>query len=188
MKWLSVALFIGGTSIAWGLYAPIVQIAAEKLGSDLRAFLFVGLTYFVAGVVVPGVFIFGNSDPTVRRDEQNQSMARFSASGAKWGLAAGLAGAAGAVCMIMALAKAGPGAAVYVGPIVFAMVPLVNTAAVLFWFHPTTRNPDWRFLLGLLLAILGAALVVLYRPTEAPQNGGSDVAMGPINDAAEGSK
>ena len=185
MKWLSVALFIGGTSIAWGLYAPVVQIAAEKLGSDLRAFLFVGLTYFVAGVVVPGVFILSSSDPTVRRDEQNQSLASFSTSGAKWGLAAGLAGAAGAVCMILALAKAGPGAAVYVGPIVFAMVPLVNTAAVLFWLSPTTQKPDWRFLLGLLLAILGAALVVLYKPTHAPQDSGDSVAMNHVDDGAQ---
>lgn len=164
MRWLSVALFVGGTAIAWGLYAPVVQVAAEKLGSDLRAFLFVGLTYFVVGVVVPGVFIASNSDPTVRKDQQGQSLARFTASGAKWGLAAGIAGAAGAVCMIFALAKAGPGAAIYVGPVVFAMVPLVNTAAALLWFNPTEAKPDWRFVLGLVLAIVGAALVVLYKP------------------------
>lgn len=176
MRWLSVALFIGGTSIAWGLYAPLVQVAAEKLGSDLRAFLFVGLTYFAVGVVVPGLFVVANSDPTIRRDAQGQSLARFSMGGAKWGLAAGLAGAAGAVCMIFALSKAGPGAAVYVGPVVFAMVPLVNTAAVLIWFGPTTQRPDWRFILGLVLAIVGAALVVLYKPEPQPADAGNQIA------------
>ena len=168
MKWLSVALFIAGTAIAWGLYAPIVQIASAKLGSDLRAFLFVGLTYFVMGVVVPTVFIMTNSDPTVRRDRDGQSTANFSATGIQWGLYAGMAGAVGAVCMIFALAKAGPGAAIYVAPVVFAAVPIVNTVAAMKWFAPVKTPPQWPFFLGLVLAAVGAMLILMFKPVDSP--------------------
>jgi drug/metabolite transporter (DMT)-like permease len=175
MKWLSVALFMAGTAISWGLYAPVVQIASEKLGSDLRAFLLVGLTYFMVGVLVPTVFIVTNSDPTVRRDADNESTANFGSTGIKWGLAAGFVGAMGAVCMIMALARAGPGTAVYVAPVVFAAVPVANTFAALFWFSPVQTRPPWPFFLGLALVATGALLILMFKPTDLPAAAESEV-------------
>lgn len=166
MKWISVGLLITATAIAWGLYAPIVQIASEKLGSDLRALLLVGLSYFAAGVLLPVACIMTETDPTVRVNAEGTSTANFSQSGIAWGLAAGISGVAGALCMILALTKAGPGAAVYVAPLVFAAVPIINTAAAVLWLSPVRTRPSWPFLLGLVLTAAGALMILLFKPAD----------------------
>ena len=48
----SVLMFIVLAALSWGVYVPIVHVAATKLGSNLRAFLFVGVAYFLVAVVV----------------------------------------------------------------------------------------------------------------------------------------
>ena len=81
-------------ALAWGVYVPLVHGAASKLGSSLRAFLMVGVAYFLTAVLVPCLFIFWmNNDPTVR-DPTNVN---FRVPNMMWGLAAGVAGAAGAL-------------------------------------------------------------------------------------------
>ena len=63
-KKLLVLLFIAGAAFSWGFYVPVVHEAAAKIGSNLRAFLFVGVAYFLVAVIIPGVLIVGNFDPT----------------------------------------------------------------------------------------------------------------------------
>lgn len=170
MKSATVVALIAATAIAWGVYAPVVQIAAEKLGSELRAFLLVGVAYFLVGVLVPTAFILSGSDPTVRSQADESSAPKFDRVGVTWGLAAGFSGAVGAVCMIFALAKAGSGAAIFVAPVVFAAVPIVNTVAALLWFAPTSERPGWQFFLGLALASAGAVLILVYKPASTADN------------------
>jgi hypothetical protein len=45
MKW-TVYAFIAGAALSWGVYVPLVHDATTKLGSNLRAFLMVGLRIF----------------------------------------------------------------------------------------------------------------------------------------------
>ena len=54
-KWLVVLLFVAGAALSWGVYVPLVHGAAMKLQSNLRAFLFVGVAYFLVAVLVPTV-------------------------------------------------------------------------------------------------------------------------------------
>ena len=79
-----------------------------------------------------------------------------------------IAGAVGALCVIFAVTNAGKGGAIYVAPLVFAGAPIINTIATITYFHPVKTLPDWRFFLGLLLAAVGAAMVMIYKPLDQP--------------------
>lgn len=157
-----VLIFIAVAALSWGIYVPIVHGAAERLGSSLRAFLMVGVAYFLTAVLVPCLFIFVMNDDPTRKDP---TKVNFLVPNMMWGLAAGAAGAAGAVCVIFAAQAAGPGAAIYVAPLVFAGAPIINTLASLTVFsHGKTESPSAPFYLGIVLAASGAAMVMLFKP------------------------
>src|SRR5690606_16841852 len=64
-KWALVLLFVAGAALAWGNYVPLVHVAAQQLKSNLRAFLLVGVAYFLVAVAVPAIMIFVlKYDPT----------------------------------------------------------------------------------------------------------------------------
>ena len=160
-----VLAFVFGAVISWGVYVPTVHRAAEQLHSSLRAFLFVGVAYLLTAVLIPLVLIFiFNYDPTTKGQTPNFNIGPMS-----WGVAAGVAGAAGALCVIFAATNAGKGGALYVAPLVFAGAPIVNTIVTMTIFHPAKKMPELPFFFGLLLAAVGAALVMIYKPApEAP--------------------
>jgi drug/metabolite transporter (DMT)-like permease len=76
-------------------------------------------------------------------------------------MAGGALGALGAVCIILAF-KSG-GLPTYVMPLVFAGAPLVNVifTAIL---HPPKERPSPLLYFGFLLASIGAAMVLYFRP------------------------
>lgn len=158
-----VGLFVLGAAVSWGLYVPSVHVAATQLKSNLRAFLFVGVAYFLVAVLIPAAFIFiAKYDPTQKGE------ANFNFGPSMWGLWAGTLGAAGALCVIFAVTNAGKGGALYVAPLVFAGAPIINTIATILYFHPVKTLPDWKFFMGLVLAAAGAAMVMLFKPVDAP--------------------
>lgn len=164
-KTVLVMLFVLGAALSWGHYVPLVHVAAQQLKSNLRAFLFVGVAYFLVAVLVPMVMIFlFHYDPTAK------GQANFHSGPVMWGITAGIAGAIGALFVIFAVTTAGKGGALYVAPLVFAGAPIVNTLATMLYFHPTKNMPDWRFFLGLAMAAGGAALVMLYKPAPEPSH------------------
>lgn len=155
-----VLAFVAGAVISWGVYVPTVHRAAEQLHSSLRAFLFVGVAYFLTAVLIPLALIFiFNYDPTTKGQAPNFNFGPIS-----WGIAAGVAGAAGALCVIFAATNAGKGGALYVAPLVFAGAPIINTIVTMTVFHPVKKLPEMPFFLGLVLAAAGAALVMIYKP------------------------
>jgi hypothetical protein len=155
-------LFIAGAALSWGVYVPLVHKATQLLGSNLRAFLMVGIAYFLIAVLIPSLFIFVlKSDPTAR------GTPNFDALPSVWGLAAGAAGAIGALCVIFAAKNAGAEGLIYVAPLVFAGAPIINTIATITYFHPVKTAPDWRFFAGLVLAAAGAAMVMIFKPVDA---------------------
>ncbi|MFH5804862.1 hypothetical protein [Alienimonas sp. DA493] len=166
-KTLLVLLFISGAALTWGTYVPSIHVAAgdPKVGlhSNLRAFLFVGVAYFLTAVLIPLALIWANADPTAR------PTANWNAAGIRWGIIAGCLGAAGALCVIFAVtaSKGGMGP-LYVAPLVFAGAPIVNTIATLVYFHPVKTLPDWKFFAGLVLAAVGAVMVMLFKPVDKP--------------------
>lgn len=166
-----VLVFVAGAALSWGVYVPLVHDATMRLGSNLRAFLMVGVAYFLVAVLVPSAFIFlMNSDPTVK----DPSKLNWVPQNMLWGIAAGTAGAIGALCVIFAVqiagGKVGP---LIVAPLVFAGAPIINTIATMTIFSHGKKlaAPSPLFYAGLLLAAGGMAMVWVNKPkpvVEAP--------------------
>lgn len=145
-------LFVLGAVVSWGAYVPLIHEGQVQLkGGALRAFLCVGGAYFLTAVVVPATLLLG----------PKMEPLQFNATGVRFAFFAGVVGAAGALCVILAL-KSG-GSPIYVAPLVFAGAPIVNTLVSMTWHRPKTAPEPW-FYVGLLLAAIGAALVLRFKP------------------------
>jgi len=121
-----------------------------------KAFLFVGLAYFLTAVLAPlAVLAMRKPDWT------------FPAAGMGWSLLAGIVGAAGAFCVLLAFgAKGTPGV---VMSIVFAGAPIVN-AVVAMYLNPPEGGLGavrWQFYVGILMAATGGCLVTFFKPPPA---------------------
>ncbi len=144
-------LFVFGAILAWGSYVPMMHHGQTLLkGGALRAFLCVGLAYFLTAVLIPLGLLGAKVEPW-----------EFTRGGATYAFIAGAAGAAGALCIIMAL-KSG-GTPLFVAPLVFAGAPIVNVLISITWHKPKTAPEIW-FYLGLVLAAVGAGLVLRFKP------------------------
>lgn len=153
-------VFVIMAFLSWGAYVPTIHKGQLAFGKEnpnkpMRAFLFVGLAYFVMAVVIPGWYLMTHEEPGDKG---------FTSSGVWLSTLAGILGALGALGVIFAL-KAG-GKPLYVAPLVFSGAPIINVLVSMFWDKPG-RIPHPLFFVGLLLAVGGAALVLLYRP-DAP--------------------
>jgi hypothetical protein len=152
-------LFVLGAAISWGAYVPTIHHGqlGFPAGANraLKAFLFVGLAYFLVAVIVPGGLIMARPDG-----------APFSKDGMVVSTIAGVLGALGALCVIFALRWGGK--PIYVAPLVFAGAPIVNVIVSIVW-DKTYKLPDWRFMVGIILAAVGAALVLRYKPADTPK-------------------
>lgn len=158
MNWLLFALM---TVAAWGVYGVLLhtgQLAMkDAVHGRYKAFLFVGVAYFLTAVLAPLVTLW------LRGADWN-----YPRGGMGWSLLAGIAGAVGAFCVLLAFGAKGTPAVVMA--IVFAGAPIVNAAFSL-WQHPPAGG--WgaikpQFYLGILLAALGGCLVTYYKPAPAP--------------------
>jgi len=154
MAWLFFALL---TVASWGVYGVFLhngQMAmADPVNGRYKAFLFVGLAYFLTAVLAPLFLLWlGGSDWT------------FPVSGMWWSLVAGIVGAAGAFCVLLAFGARGMPSVVMA--IVFAGAPVVN-AFVALSTHPPAGGwgaVRWPFVAGIVMAACGGMLVTYFRP------------------------
>ena len=154
MKWLVFALM---TVLSWGLYGIFLHSGqtamADKNNALYKSFLFVGLAYFLTAVIAPLCFLVAR-----------KATWDFPPQGMAWSLFAGIVGAIGAFCVLLAFGNGGkPGV---VMSIVFAGAPVVNAVVALLQ-HPPAEG--WgsikpQFYLGILLAATGGCLVTFYKP------------------------
>jgi hypothetical protein len=168
MSWLTYALM---TVFFWGVYGVILHMGrgampgtppnptAEGAHAGLKAFLLVCVAYAVIGIIAGFVLKGRGSDFS------------FTSSGIFISLVAGIAGAAGALTLVLALGAASPiyktAAAAAVMPIVFGGAPIVNSALAML-LHPPDgglKALPIRFILGVLLAAAGGVLVAMYAPS-----------------------
>jgi len=157
LTWLAFALM---TVIAWGLYGVLLHTGqagmADPVNGRYKAFLFVGLAYFLTAVLAPAAVLLLRG-----------ASWRFPLAGLSWSLIAGLAGAAGAFCVLLAFGAKGSPATVMT--IVFAGAPIIN-ATVALLLHPPQgglKSIPLPFFIGIVLAVIGAAMVTLYKPKPA---------------------
>jgi drug/metabolite transporter (DMT)-like permease len=158
MKWLSFALM---TVVSWGVYGIFLHTGQmgmkDPVNGRYKAFLFVGLAYFLTAVIAPLLALLARGADW-----------HYPKSGMGWSLMAGVVGAIGAFCVLLAFGAKGTPAVVMA--IVFAGAPVVN-ALVSLLQHPPAGG--WsaikpQFLLGIVLAALGGGLVTFYKPTPTP--------------------
>ena len=148
--------FVVLAGLCWGVYVPLVAEGGKELHSAFAAFLCVGAAYFLLAVLLP-VLILGVRGKKLAWNGRGVSLSTL----------AGVTGAVGALCVIFATFVFG-GPPMFVAPVVFALAPVINTLVSLFW-HPdegaftvgAPREPvHWSLYLGVVLAGLGAALVL----------------------------
>jgi hypothetical protein len=166
-------LFVGGAVLTWGAYVVTIDHGRTRLAQGMprthmsvaamRAFLFIGLAYFVMAVIVPGVYLYMNRVPAGQDPG-------FNLRGSVLSTIAGVLGAAGALCIVFAVGHArrsGGNAALYVAPLVFSLAPIVN-CLISMVVEPPAEKPGPLFYVGLLMAAGGAALVLITKPAAAP--------------------
>ena len=154
MNWLVFALM---TVASWGVYGIFLHTGQMGMGDPAngryKAFLFVGIAYFLTAVLAPLAMLLVRS-----------ANWQYPAAGMGWSLIAGIAGAVGAFCVLLAFGAKGTPPVVM--SIVFAGAPIVN-ALVSIIQHPPEGgigSVKPQFFLGILLAALGGCLVTYYKP------------------------
>jgi uncharacterized membrane protein len=159
--------FVIGAVLSWGIYVPVLHEGQTLIGGKpsagaARAFLCVGIAYFVTAVLIPLLLFVFDLAGGEKLDFQ-RAEGTFNWGGATFALLAGVAGAAGALCIILSIKNGGK--PLYIAPLVFAGAPIVNALVSLLWHPPQEGSPDWKFYTGIVLAALGAGLV-LYSKAE----------------------
>jgi len=157
MTWLLFSLM---TVALWGVYGIFLHTGQMAMGDPVngryKAFLFVGIAYLVSAVVAPAIVLAVNGAAWT-----------FTAKGMGWSLLAGIVGALGAFCVLLAFGA--KGAPSVVMAIIFAGAPIVN-AVVALALHPPAGGFGtlrWQFVMGILMAALGGCLVTFYKPGPA---------------------
>jgi hypothetical protein len=148
MGWV---IFVAGAVLSWGAYGALLHQGQVQLGNPLKALLCVGVAYFLIGVLIPVAALSAQGN-----------LASFNSRGLVMATIAGALGAAGAACIIWAF-KTG-GLPVYVMPLVFGGAPIVNVLITMM-LHPPKSAINPMLYLGFLLASVGAAMVLYFRPT-----------------------
>jgi uncharacterized membrane protein YeaQ/YmgE (transglycosylase-associated protein family) len=146
----------------WGVYGVFLhtgQVAMQDpVNGRYKAFLFVGLAYFLTAVLAPLGLLLA----------KGAAFTGYTPRGMAWSLIAGIVGAAGAFGVLLAFGAKGTPAVVM--SIVFAGAPVVNAVYSLI-LHPPAGgwgSVRWQFYLGIAMAALGGCLVTYFKPNPVP--------------------
>src|ERR1700751_3821295 len=144
---MNLLVFALMTVISWGVYGIFLHTGQmgmkDAVNGRYKAFLFVGLAYFLTAVLAPLIILVARGADW-----------KYPKGGMVWSLIAGIAGALGAFCVLLAFGAKGTPAVVM--SIVFAGAPIVN-ALYSIWQHPPEGglgSIKWQFFAGILLAAL----------------------------------
>jgi hypothetical protein len=156
MQWLTYALL---TVSFWGVYGIFLHKGsmgmADPVSGRYKAFLWVGVAYFLVAIVAPLVLLIGKGGNWWHMPEK----------GVLWSLIAGVVGALGAFGVLLAFGAGGTPTVVM--SIIFAGAPCINAIVQMVW-HPPQGNIPWQFYLGILLAATGGCLVTYFKPADKP--------------------
>lgn len=164
MTWLTFALL---TVLCWGTYGVFLAMGSENMhdpaNGRIKAFLFVGLAYFLVAVLAP-ILILALSGANWN----------FPVKGMTWSLIAGIVGAIGALGVLLALNAAPKPVGAYVPvimTIIFSGAPVLNALIALSVTPPPNgwSKIPFQFWLGMVLAVTGGALVTKFKPGAAPK-------------------
>jgi drug/metabolite transporter (DMT)-like permease len=180
-------IFVALAGLCWGVYVPLVAQGGKELKNSYVSFLCVGAAYFLIAVIAPVAILYAKG-----------KMPALNAPGITLASLAGVAGAVGALCVILAVGEF-KGNKLFVAPVIFSLAPVINTIVSLLWhpehglmsFGAPEVSPGWKLYLGILFAGLGAGLV-LYSKEEMEQKHAAAarptavVASAPVNGSTAG--
>ena len=157
------------TVASWGVYGVFLHKGQIGMGAGdenarYKAFLIVGIAYFVVAILGPAILLLVKAGP--------ESLTAMTRKGVYWSFLAGAVGAIGAFCVLLAFGAAPKPTVAYVPvvmSIIFAGAPIVN-ALVSMAGHPPAgglKGIPPLFMVGILLAAAGGALVTIYKPKPA---------------------
>ncbi|HUE71245.1 MAG TPA: hypothetical protein VMP01_10200 [Pirellulaceae bacterium] len=165
----AVIISIMGTAIFWGVYGPLLQKGHMLMGSGrLRPFICVGVAYILVAIIGPIVVMMMTG-----MEKEGGLASGWTTSGVIWSLIAGMAGALGALGMILAFNFGGKPS--YVPPLIFGLAPVVNTFFAMYlnpalWTKMTPVQSSF-FGAGLILVAVGAVTVLVAAPKAGPPAG-----------------
>ena len=154
MTWLAFAML---TVVSWGVYGVFLHNGQmqmqDAVNGRYKAFLFVGIAYFLVAVLAPLLVLISNGADW-----------KYPAGGMAWSLVAGIVGAIGAFGVLLAFGAKGSPSVVMA--IVFSGAPVVNAAVSLLMHPPSDGIASIKpgFWLGLILAAVGGCLVTFFKP------------------------
>jgi len=141
------------TILCWGAYGPVLHKGQHGMGMDrLKPLICVGLAYFLIAILVPTMILAA----------QGKLQGSWTFSGIIWSLGGGVAGAVGALGIILALSKGG--SPLYVMPLVFGCAPIVNVLTSNFLQGNSIRSLSPLFLAGVIIVAVGASIVMMAAP------------------------
>lgn len=153
------------TIFCWGAYGSVLHKGQHDLGGNrLKPLICVGLAYFVIAIILP----------TVLLAMQGKLAGDWSKLGIFWSLAAGAAGAFGALGIVLALTAGGK--PTYVMPLVFGGAPIINVVVAMYFAKIPWRDVNPVFYAGLIMVGAGAVTVLVFQPRKAPASAPGHVA------------
>jgi drug/metabolite transporter (DMT)-like permease len=169
----SWVFFVALAGLCWGVYVPLIASGGKELKNSYASFLCVGIAYFLIAILFPiGILWYRGKMP------------EWTQTGITLATLAGVAGALGALCVVFATSEY-KGPRIFVAPVIFALAPVINTLVSLFW-HPDKLNdlgqrsvfhfslpedpPHWTLYIGIVLAGLGAGLVLFSKEYSESQH------------------
>ncbi len=166
MTWILFALM---TVACWGVYGVYLHKGqtemADMANGRWKAFLFVGIAYFLVAVIAPLAMLRMNGAST--------NFFSYPGGGKMWSLIAGIVGAVGAFGVLLAFGAAPQPKTAYIPVvmcIIFAGAPIVN-ALVSMAQHPPhggLASVKWQFWAGIVIAAIGGSMVALFKPDAPP--------------------
>lgn len=156
--WLVFSLL---TVVCFGVYGNLLHSGQvgmkDKAVGRYKAFLLVGVAYFVVAVLGPLTFLIPSADGL-----------NFTKSGSFYSFVAGAFGAIGAFGILLAFGA--KGTPVVVMSIVFAGAPIINAIASIIIHPPEGGIGSIKpmFFVGIVLAAIGGGLVTFFKPPPAP--------------------
>lgn len=166
-EFVLVLASIALTAVSWGVYGVLMRNGtAEMQQSHMLPFVWVGLAYCAIAVIAPFFLL--------RLWGEKGS---WTATGFIWSFVAGVAGALGALGIILAFSFGG--SPVYVMPLVFGGAPVVNTF-VSMYMSKTYKQASPLFYAGLILVVVGALCVLIFKPKTVGGGGHGAVATAEI--------
>jgi hypothetical protein len=157
--WLSFALL---TVACWGTYGIFLATGSENMhdpaNGRMKAFLFVGIAYFLAAVLAPLLILVLSG-----------ANWNYPVKGMTLSLIAGIVGAIGALGALLAFGAGGSPAVVMT--IIFAGAPVINAIIAMIVKPPAAgwSSIPLPFWLGIILAVCGGALVTKFKPGPPPK-------------------